>query len=182
MLDPLSTEQNVEKSTAPQEPRETLNWTPWKTGMAFSYRGRTLLIVRQVSNEPCKSFHDKFPHKNIRLLPPKHRIEIHIYTNEWVTLSNELLYVNSTFSLENFECLPGLATKLLVMITGHVKTLALSWFPGMLSFPKGRSFITYIPCWKCYSEIGLSKSLDQGIRFRELYLVLGEYYYGIFLF
>ena len=130
--------------------QEILNWTPWKTGMAFSYRGRTLLVMKQVSNIPSDEFLDKWEMK-AHLLKSKYRIEIHIYTNEWITLSNELMELNSQ---ENFECIPGLATKLLVMITGHVKALALSWFPGMLIFPSGRTFVTYVPCWKCYAEIG----------------------------
>lgn len=148
-----------------------LNWTPWKTGMAFSYRGRTLMCMKQEVNEPCEGFLDEWQMK-LYILQSKFRIEVHIYTNEWVSLTNELLELSShSFSLESFECLPGLATKLLVMVTGHVKALATSWFPGMLVTPTpggggagagSQSFVTYMPCWKCYAEIGTPRPLTGG--------------------
>ena len=34
------------------EDKGDLDWTPWKTGMAFSYSGRTLMIIKQESSEP----------------------------------------------------------------------------------------------------------------------------------
>lgn len=130
--------------------------------MAFSYRGRTLLIMQQVTNEPCDNFLDQWEIK-LKLLNSKYRIEIHIYINEWVALFNELLELGCTnFMFENFECIPGLATKLLVMIASHVKTLAVSWFPGMIKGTSEDPFVTYIPCWKCYSEIGTSSSVTEG--------------------
>ena len=156
-----------------------LNWTPWKTGMAFSYRGRTLMVMKQASNEPCDEFLEAWQLR-LRLLKAKHRIEVHIYTNEWVALINELLELNSqSFSLENLECVPGLATKLMIMVTAHVRALAVSWFPGMMvAVPTSRSsmsslssaasgaggtpFVTYMPCWKCYAEVGSSNSLSGG--------------------
>ncbi len=121
------------------------------------------MVMRQVSNEPCDEFTSRWDFK-ISLEPAKYRIEVHIYTNEWVSLTNELLELNSQHSLplDNFERIPGLATKLLIMVTGHVKDLALSWFPGMLKGSPSQPFVTYLPCWKCYAEIGSPKPLNGG--------------------
>jgi hypothetical protein len=123
------------------------------------------MAMKQEVNEPCEGFLDAWQMKLKSILHSKIRIEIHIYTNEWVSLTNELLELNShNFS---FEGLPGLATKLLVMLTGHVKALAMDWFPGMLLSPSAaasssEAFITYVPCWKCYAEIGTPRSLSGG--------------------
>lgn len=160
----LSSTGSMEKSDSPSTMRrskEILNWSPWKTGMAFSYRGRTLMVMKQVTNEPCGDFADQWGKKLAQLLTSKYRIEVHIYTNEWATLSNELLELNS----HNFDfgCIPGLATKLLIMMTAHVKALALSWFPGMLKVPSSSPFITYMPCWKCYAEIGSPRLFSGGV-------------------
>ncbi len=86
-------------------------------------------------------------------LDEKYRIEVHVYTPEWVTLANELLQCEQiNYSLDNPNCLPGLATRLIVMISQHIKSLACDWFPGMLHTP-----LTYAPCWKGFAEIGTAK-------------------------
>ena len=66
------------------------------------------------------------------------------------------------FHIDNPSSIPGLATKLLVMLTNHVKTLATGYFTGMLSLPQPGVFSSYIPCWKCFAEIGSAKDLASG--------------------
>ena len=128
-----------------------LNWTMWQTGMAFSHKGRTLVIIKQESNEPCDDVVDTLEVKSL-LLKSVYRIEIHIYTNEWVALTNELLEQSSEF-------IPGLATELLVTVTSHVKALTSGFFRGMLTGDQGDfESITYLPCWKCYAEIESSNT------------------------
>ena len=119
------------------------------------------MVIKQVSNKPCDKVLETWQFK-LKLLKSKFRIEIHVYTNEWVTLTNELLSLNS--QTESFECIPGLATKLLVMVSRHVISLALNWFPGMLACSSQAEDKppTYMPCWKCYSEIGTANLLDKG--------------------
>lgn len=133
------------------------NWTPWKTGMAFSYRGHTLMVMKQAVNMPSDKFLETWQGR-VKLLESRYRIEVHIYTNEWVKLTNELVALNAHSG--DFEAIPGLATKLLIMVTTHVKALALNWFSGMLR--SSSSNVTYIPCWKCYAEIGCSDTLNRG--------------------
>ena len=108
------------------------------------------MVMKQASNEPGEGFPDAKEIK-LRLLKAKHRIELHIYTNEWVSLGHELLELGS-FSPENLESIPGLATKLLIMVTTHVRTVATSWFDGMLTSTSS-DVVTYMPCWKCYAEV-----------------------------
>ena len=123
---------------SPSRDRDTLNWTPWKTGMAFSYHGHTLMVIKQESNEPSDKFFEKWQF-NLTLLKAKYRIEAHIYINEWMALSNSC-----------GESFISQATKLVVMISMHVKSLATNWFPKMLISSENQSFSTHIPCWKCY--------------------------------
>lgn len=144
------------------EYQDILNWTPWKTGIAFAHRGRTLLVMKQATNQPSNEF-QKMWGSSFRLLKSEYRIEIHIYTNEWVTLSIELLELKlPSFPLDN---IPGLATKLLVMLTGHVKTLATTFFAGMLLLPRAGVFSSYMPCWKCFAEVGFCNDLSVGESF-----------------
>ena len=113
------------------EDSEGLNWLFWATGMAYTLRGRTLLIIKQQRNE--EAYHGE-----------EFRIEVHIYTLEWAALSNELQ------GKDRANVLP-LATNLLVMLSQHVVFLALEWFPGMLlGHPKPSA---YVPCWKCYEAL-----------------------------
>ena len=114
--------------------------------MAFSCRGRTLMVMKQEPNEPSEEFLEEWQMK-LAPLKSKYRIEVHIFTNEWLTLYNE---VNQGSSSSN--CVPGLATKLVVMVTAHLKALT-GWFPGMLVCPSpSQPFVTYMPCWKCHGE------------------------------
>ena len=130
--------------------RETLHWIPWKTGIAFSHRGRTLLVVKQANN---KALVESDRAHQVYLLEGKIRVEVHVYTPEWVALANELLNCDKmSYSLDNPFCLPGMATRLLVMISQHVKSLASDWFPGMFITPQSQKFPTYMPCWKCYAR------------------------------
>ena len=111
--------------------RGGLNWLFWATGMAYTWRGRLLLVVKQQRNEGA-------------LHGEEVRIEVHVHTPEWVTLSNEV------GGRDPGHTLP-LATHLLVMVSHHVVSLALEWFPGMLLGHPTPS--VYVPCWKCYEAM-----------------------------
>ena len=155
----LSQPRHKSPSLSRVECHDILNWTPWKTGIVFAFRGRTLLVIKQAINKPGDNFQETWGDR-IQPLQAEYRIEVHIYTNEWVTLSIEL----SQLDLPSLplERIPGLATKLLVMLTGHVKTLATTYFSGMLSLPPSGMFTTYMPCWKCCAEINSPKNLSTG--------------------
>jgi len=112
---------------------DTLIWLPWKTGIAFAHRGRTLLVVKQAYNTVVEADGKTL---QVRCLEGFFRVEVHVYTPEWVALANELLMCDQlNYSLDNPFCLPGMATKLLVMISKHVKSLANDWFPGIFITP-----------------------------------------------
>ena len=138
--------------------KNALDWIPWKTGIAFAHRGRTLLVVKQEINQSLDATLGPNLHTQLNWLEGLYRIEVHIYTREWVVLASELLECQQiTYSLDNPSCLPSLATRLLVIISQHVKSLASKWFPGMLvaSSNHHTELSTYMPCWKCFAEIGL---------------------------
>lgn len=157
---PITSPQSLPRSTTTDSLMQgrhwhVLNWTPWQTGIAFAYRGRTLLVIKQVGREACDRELPKAGH----FLEYKYRIEVHIYMHEWQKLIGDLMVLGELESPpEDFEHLPGLATKLLVMVTSHVHGLAQEFFCGMLISPsRGEpQFITYLPCWKCYAKIEAS--------------------------
>ena len=95
-------------------------------------------MLKQSSNEPCDS--------------AKYRIEVHVYTDELLYLVDELLDIHN-LPADFKKCVPGLATKLLVMLTDHVKTLAQTWFQGipLNGLRDQPSFLTFVPCWMCYA-------------------------------
>lgn len=135
--------------TSPQHLPETgkeddmLQWRPWKTGVAFSHRGRTLLVVKEEDNRPPETNDD------LEWLPAKKRIEIHVYAPEWLNVLQELVMAGRpTRMLENPISLPGIATQLLVKISQHLLSLAQGWFNGVL-----KNALIYIPCWKCYGRM-----------------------------
>lgn len=139
---------------ADEEPeRESmLDWKPWKMGVAFSHRGRTLLIVK----EECNVAPDGS--EELEWLPAKRRIEIHVYVQEWFEVQNELqLAGHSATMLQNTFSLPGIATQLLAKISQHILSLAHNWFRGMLE-----NELIYIPCWKCYSQMKPSEQQKCG--------------------
>lgn len=145
--------------------RDILNWNPWKTGIAFSHRGRTLLVVKQEDNR------HEMPGFNLKWLEGAYRVEVHVYTPEWVTLGNELLVCDRPqYTLDGLSSLPGLATQLLVMISQHVKSLASNWFPGML-ISHATKFNTYMPCWKCFAEIGTEQLFQNSGKQPGLYVM-----------
>ena len=129
------------------EKGKSLNWKPWKTGAAYIYNGRPLIVMKQENNEPSEDFKQRWG-KDMELKSAKYRIEVHIYVNEWVTIMNKLM--DSHHSIEN---IPGLATKLLIMVAGHVKVLSQNWFKNMIEGTEDQPCITYFPCWKCYAGI-----------------------------
>ena len=137
--------------------RDILNWIPWKTGIAFAYRGRTLLVLKQDANSVSDDFTQRWGQR-FQLLRGTFRVELHVYTPEWIALANDLLTLERIhYSIDDPQCIPGFATHLLVMISNHIRNLATDWFPGMfLSAPLNQ---TFMPCWKCCAEIG-SANID----------------------
>lgn len=133
--------------------KDIISWIPWKTGIAFAHRGRTLLVLKQEANETCPDFLSRWEF-SIKLLEEAYRIEVHIYTDEWIKLVNDLAEAGRLDVQITPTNVTALATRLLVMVSGHIKSLATSWFPGMVVAPQGMSFVTFMPCWKCYAEIG----------------------------
>jgi hypothetical protein len=135
--------------------KDNLSWIVWKTGMAFAHKGRTLFVLKQESNVNYPELLSRWEF-SVELLKEEYRIEIHIYTDEWIQLANELAMAGRLdvhFTPINAT---AYATRLLVMVSGHIKSLATNWFPGMLESPPGMSFVTFMPCWKCYAEIEFS--------------------------
>lgn len=113
-------------------------------GVAFSHRGRTLLVVKEEDNTAPENS------REIEWLPAKKRIEIHVYAHEWFEVQNELqMNGRPATMLQNTFSLPGIATQLLVQISQHILSLAIQ---GMLD-----SQLVYIPCWKCYGQMPCNK-------------------------
>ena len=133
--------------------KDILSWVLWKTGIAFAHRGRTLLVLKQESNQSCQEFLNRWEF-SIAVLEGAYRIEVHVYTDEWIKLVNELAEAGRLDIQITPTNVTAFATRLLVMVSGHVKSLATNWFPGMLLTPQNMSFVTFLPCWKCYAEIG----------------------------
>ena len=153
--DPDLVEDNTDSAVSD---KEALDWTPWKTGILFEYKGRTLLLVKQESNQICKNFIQQWDGR-IKMLYGEYRIEVHIYTDEWITLTNYLAEQGTSqlgTTLPS-DYISGIATRLLVMITKHIESLATRYFSGMLLVPQGKSVATYMPCWKCFAEIGSAR-------------------------
>ena len=147
------------------QPSELLKWKPWKKGVAFSHRGRTLLVVKEEDNSPPATAEELGwleiksdgtplkPDREIEWLPAKKRIEIHVYAPEWLNVLQELeLAGRPTKMLKNPISLPGIATRILVKISQHLLSLAHGWFHGVLS-----SKLIYIPCWKCYGRMPMKE-------------------------
>ena len=119
-----------------------LDWTPWKMGVAFSHRGRTLLVVKEEDNVAPET------DDGVEWLPSKKRIEIHVYAQDWFEVQNEL-QINDRPAplLQNTFSLPGIATQLLMKISQYILSLA-KVFRGLLETKS-----VYIPCWKCYGNM-----------------------------
>ena len=145
--------------------KDILSWIPWKTGIAFAHRGRTLLVLKQESNVNCPEFLSRWEF-SIKLLEEVYRIEIHVYTDEWIRLVNELAEAGRLDVHLTPTNVTAYATRLLVMVSGHIKSLATNWFPGMLEAPQGMFFVTFMPCWKCYAEIGFGSLKHQASKKR----------------
>lgn len=150
-MEPVSPNDSTEEDTG--KPKESLlKWRPWKMGVAFEARGRTLLVVKEEENQAPESSDD------LEWLPAKKRIEIHVYMQDWFEVQNELQAANKPAPmLQNTFSLPGIATQLLVKISTHILSLAKGWFRGMLV-----SKNIYIPCWKCYGQMEPPKQ-DKGM-------------------
>lgn len=84
--------------------------------------------------------HNSFSHSpipQIKCLKGSHRIEIHVYAPEWITLMTECTTGEEEAELDaaiDPLSLTSMATQLLIMISKHIQTLASDWFLG-----------TYIP-------------------------------------
>jgi len=132
-----------------------LNWRAWKTGIVYECKGRTLLLVKQETGS------GEAPHElegTVPCLQGDFRIEVHIYTNEWISLVDYLSTEGQMSSSLPPSFIPGLATRLLVVITAHIKSLALGYFSGMLLTSPGKTAVSYVPCWKCFAELGMDRS------------------------
>ena len=136
-----------------KEDTTSLNWAPWKTGIAFAHRDRTLLILKQEVNESCPEFLSRWE-LSVKLLDEAYHIEVHVYTDEWIQLVNELAKDGCLDIQLTPTKIMAYATRMLVMVSRHIKSLATNWFPGMLVSPPGVSYVTFVPCWKCYAGIG----------------------------
>ena len=141
----------------------TLSWIMWKTGIAFAHRSRTLLILKQETNESCPD-HEFLSRRelSVKFLEEAYRIEVHVYTDECIQLVNKLATKDDNFDVQLTPMnIAAYATRLLVMVSGHIKSLATNWFPGMLVSTPRMSFVTFVPCWKCYAEISGDSHNDQ---------------------
>ena len=135
--------------------KEVLNWLPWKTGIAFAHRGITLFVVKQQNNISEDHLITGTP---VHPLPGRFRVETHVYTPEWVKLAEQLLACDRCSY--TVDCLPALATRLLVLSVKHITSLAMDWFPGMLTSTLPARLTTYAPCWKCFAELEVDKIND----------------------
>ena len=143
--------------------KDSLHWIPWKTGIAFAHKGRTLLVLKQEPNLPCEKFLSIWTPNKFTLLEATWRIEVHVHTDDWIKLVADLSDTGQIDQSLSPSYITGLATRLLVMILQHVKSLATIYFPGMLvsHHPYPQTFPTYMPCWKCFAEIGLARLANQ---------------------
>ena len=130
-----------------------LDWMPWKTGIVFKCKGRTLLLIKQEANQDSQPSDVPPLETALPTLPGDYRIEVHIYTNEWINLVNYLSEQGVFNPNVPPHYIPGLATRLLVVLSTHIKALAQNYFSGMLLSPQGGNVVTYMPCWKCFAEI-----------------------------
>lgn len=117
-------------------------------GVAFSYRGRTLLVVKEEENEAPDTEDDEY-----EWLPAKRRIEIHVYAQDWFEVQQELFAKGQTVPLlQQTFSLPGIATQLLMKISSHILSLS-KLYRGLLQTQS-----VYIPCWKCYGNLESGKT------------------------
>ena len=142
---PVPRENNADK---PED--KFLKWKPWKMGMAFSHRGRTLFVVKEEDNTPPDKTEAALEKEEERVwLPARKRIEIHVYASEWIFVQQELSSTGrEALLLRDPISVPGFATQLLVKVSQHLLALGHDWFRGMLE-----SEFIYIPCWKCYGQM-----------------------------
>ena len=131
-----------------------LNWVLWKTGMAFVFRGRTLLLVCQDKNSQLDQ-----PDQSRRSKVWKYRLTLSVYVPDMLQVLGEVADLGSLDdNVLDPSAITGQATRLLVAISNHVLSLD-SWFNSMLLSQQDRSCETsllnigYIPCWKCYGSI-----------------------------
>jgi serine/threonine protein kinase len=138
-------------------PYYKLNWIPWRSGIAFVDHGRTLLVIRGTINEghPPSTEDGVTPFSQVRHLKGSHRIEVHVYAPELITLVAECSGEETEDQETGIEpdSLTTMATQLLIMISKHVQTLASDWFSDMLRSEENHlPPPVYLPCWKCYGH------------------------------
>ena len=122
-------------------------------GVAFSHRGRTLLVVKEEENQEPES-DDRY-----EWLPAKKRIEIHVYAQDWFEVQNELFGQGHPAPLlQNTFSLPGISTQLLMKISQHMAKV----FGSLLG-----SETIYIPCWKCYGDMEPGADLGNTMEKKE---------------
>ena len=77
-----------------------------------------------------------FFHVQVKQLKGSHRIEVHVYAPDWITLVAECAGEEQQEEMAGGiepDSLTTMATQLLIMISKHVQTLASDWFSGMLN-------------------------------------------------
>ena len=83
--------------------------------------------------EPGLSFHlaiTALLPLQVRSLRGSHRVEVHVYAPEWITLVSECSGEEGAESGSEPDSLTTMATQLLIMISKHIQTLASDWFSG----------------------------------------------------
>lgn len=139
------------------ESYEHLEWVPWRTGLAFTSCGRTLLLLQLKDNERRDWDYD-----GIKLASGggSYRIEIHMYIPEMIRVVDQLREKGKVYRDDDgreYHPIPhsvaGHATRVLVAVGGYIVDLA-SWFVGMLvPVKKDGNNDGYVPCWKCYGHM-----------------------------
>ena len=136
---------------------EHMEWVPWRTGLAFTSCGRTLLLVQLKDNKKTDWDYDGI---KIKSSGGSYRIEVHIYIPEMLRIVAQLQELGKVYrdnSGQEYHPVPhnvaGHATQIIVTIGSYIVDLA-SWFVGMLVPDKSDTNNSgYVPCWMCYGHV-----------------------------
>ena len=104
--------------------------------MVYACDGKTLLSVKQEKNGVASSSPGTLP----CLFEGGMRVELTVYVSALKALT----------MVDDSVCVAK-ATQILVMVSQHVASLAMDWFPGMLHGSQEPT--SYIPCWKCVDKV-----------------------------
>lgn len=160
---------NSKSFTTLVETSSNLHINFWKKGFTFGYKDKILFIMMQDENIANEAFPAKF-NEGSTILEAKFRIELHVFTNEFMSLSSHLRQSDQVSQVTaSMRRISGLATKLLLLLTEHVKKLASDYFSGMIELP-GTVFCSYMVCWKCLSSTSLETTPKSKIRMENIRL------------